>query len=255
LQQITDIVAATRFKNFFHLQKCDSTNLYAEKLVKEGFDSGVILSDMQCAGKGRGKKFWFSPNNDNIYITFFSKLNSSDSAKNIPFASALSLSMTANEFLDREFVHIKWPNDMLIQMKKSAGFLGKTISFNNDSYFIIGIGLNVNTPDATKFSYVWEPGSLNMCSKAKLSGKTVVESLIKNVEKALSTGEEVLIKEYQELLLWMKNKKAVITTDYKQYTEGVITGFSKNFNSICFLTTFGKELNLSSCSIEKIYET
>lgn len=127
-----------------HLEKVDSTNTYAKEHYKHFNQKELtrITADEQTAGRGRFKRTWVSPKEDNIYLTFYFTTPKGSDLNN--YAQVLALSIA--KMLDRAGVspQIKWPNDLLIDGKKITGILCETVDLQDDWGVILGTGINVN---------------------------------------------------------------------------------------------------------------
>lgn len=129
----------------FHFDTIDSTNTWAKQNAHlfDYHQITLITADEQTAGRGRFKRTWLSPAQQNIYATFcfFVDPKRSDLG-NIPQVLALS----AAESL--EYYHfnpaLRWPNDILLEGKKVGGILCETTMIEQRLCFIAGIGINVN---------------------------------------------------------------------------------------------------------------
>ena len=73
------------------------------------------------------------------------------SAQNITLLTGLVVCEVLNNLFDIK-AKIKWPNDVIINNKKISGMLSESVTDKNgDTYFLIGIGINV-LQDVEKFS-------------------------------------------------------------------------------------------------------
>jgi BirA family biotin operon repressor/biotin-[acetyl-CoA-carboxylase] ligase len=129
-----------------HFTTIDSTNTWCKQHAHElPLDKiTLITADMQTAGRGRFKRNWESPPNQNIYATFcFFVDNHNQCIGNLPQVLALS----AVEILEKLNFRptLKWPNDVLLSDKKVAGILAETTMVDK-LCVVLGIGLNVNMP-------------------------------------------------------------------------------------------------------------
>ena len=55
-------------------KKVESTNNVAIRLIKQGNQRGIILTDQQTKGKGQGKNRWISMKG-NLFISIFFEIN------------------------------------------------------------------------------------------------------------------------------------------------------------------------------------
>ena len=130
-----------------HFTTIDSTNTWA-KHNAHTFDPTaitLITADTQTAGRGRFKRQWVSPPDQNIYATYcvFLEKHRPDIG-NLPQVAAISIAeiLTSLNFQPQ----LKWPNDVILNTKKVAGILSESTPLSDKLCLIIGIGLNINMP-------------------------------------------------------------------------------------------------------------
>jgi BirA family transcriptional regulator, biotin operon repressor / biotin---[acetyl-CoA-carboxylase] ligase len=143
---------------FFELsafQTIDSTNVEAKRLAEIGRSEGqVVWALKQESGVGRRGRQWSSPEG-NLYCSVLLRpdCDASQGAK-LSFLIAVALYDAIAQFLpDNVQMSLKWPNDILIEGRKSAGILleSKSNSQNKLEWLVIGTGINVaNYPKVTE---------------------------------------------------------------------------------------------------------
>jgi BirA family biotin operon repressor/biotin-[acetyl-CoA-carboxylase] ligase len=128
-----------------HFSTLDSTNNCAKRNAHL-FDPTkitLITADEQTAGRGRAKRRWVSPRNQNIYATF--SFFCPKDQKDILNASQIIAISTCYTLETLNFEpQLKWPNDILLEGKKLGGILCETTIVNEKLCMICGIGLNIN---------------------------------------------------------------------------------------------------------------
>jgi len=192
-----------------------STNVDAKKAA--GQSNLLIVAEKQTAGKGRYGRSFYSESTGGLYFTVKIcrdniNLNTGDITF-IPLIAAVAVSQAVSSLCGVELL-IKWPNDLLYKSgsehKKLCGILteasvsaGSTEPESRSvSYFIAGIGLNVNN-DITDF-----PGDIkNTASSLKIiTGKQydLADILCETVDiftRFLFAPREILLDEYKKRLL------------------------------------------------------
>jgi BirA family biotin operon repressor/biotin-[acetyl-CoA-carboxylase] ligase len=130
-------------KDLYYFDQLESTNLTAETLAKNRYPEGtVVLANSQTHGRGRKGNAWYSPPDVNLYFSVVLRPQF-DSVRYLPFFIALSV-LNACEELQLPS-DLKWPNDILINGKKTCGFLVQTaVEGQSLQYAIAGCGINVN---------------------------------------------------------------------------------------------------------------
>jgi BirA family biotin operon repressor/biotin-[acetyl-CoA-carboxylase] ligase len=126
----------------------DSTNLVAEKLGHEGAPDGtLVIADRQTAGRGRLGRSFFSPGGRSLYLSLL--LRPAMPVEHVHrhvFAAAVAVAEAARAALpERCAVEIKWPNDVLIDGRKTSGInLPVHVDAERVVFAVLGVGVNVN---------------------------------------------------------------------------------------------------------------
>ena len=124
-------------------KKVASTNNVALRLIKQGNQRGIILTDQQTNGKGQGKNRWISMKG-NLFISIFFEINKKITLTAIIEKNLKILKKVINKKIN-SLIQIKKPNDILINNKKVCGILQEIIFREGRKYLIVGIGINVSS--------------------------------------------------------------------------------------------------------------
>ena len=124
----------------------DSTNNVAIRRIKKGkIKPTLIIANLQKRGRGQYGRKWTSYRG-NIFMSFYFNLKKSVTIRSLSKKIYTTLKKSLEKFVN-EKITIKLPNDLLIKGSKVCGILQETVTYNNDKYFIVGIGINViNSP-------------------------------------------------------------------------------------------------------------
>ncbi len=123
-----------------------STNDDLWELGRQGAEEGtVVIAETQRAGRGRRGRQWVSPPNRNLYLSVLLR-------PPFPPAEAAMVTLMAGvglcEAMQEVFLvrpQIKWPNDVLLEGKKTAGILAEMHAEQESIHFLVlGIGVNLN---------------------------------------------------------------------------------------------------------------
>ena len=123
-----------------------STNDIAARLADEGAPEGTIVtSEIQTKGRGRFSRVWHSPPETGIYASIILRPKfASEQAPGLSIMTALALADTIEEYCPDQ-TKIKWPNDVLISGRKTAGILTELAAEGQRiEHVVIGVGINVN---------------------------------------------------------------------------------------------------------------
>lgn len=123
------------------LQSVDSTNRALYDLLKLGAPVGsAVIADGQTGGRGQLGRLWYSPHGVALYLSFSA---ASVDPAGIPFAAGLASALTLRRATDTPAV-VRWPNDVLLNGRKTAGVLVE--SGPEKGVWVVGCGLNINNP-------------------------------------------------------------------------------------------------------------
>ena len=163
----------------FRFKKVLSTNKTAIRILKiSDFDSGMVVSENQTAGKGQYGKKWISLNG-NLFVSFFYKLNKLNyTLKQLTTMNALLVKKTLSIYYKGKIL-FKKPNDLLINEKKICGILQELVNQQGKKYIIVGIGINLNkSPIIKKYPTTNLKNLIN-----KTVSKREIESKLRNIFK------------------------------------------------------------------------
>lgn len=137
----------TMGQSIYFYEETDTTNNRARELALEGAPEGtLVVAEKQTAGRGRRGKVWESPLGTGIWMSLVLRPQIMPAE-----ASVLTLlcGLATAEAIEAETglsAGIKWPNDILINGKKTVGILTEMDCEMSQVHFVIpGIGINVNT--------------------------------------------------------------------------------------------------------------
>ena len=126
------------------LPEIDSTNDYAKRMVGSQAVElpALIVAQQQTAGRGQQEKSWWSGSGS---LTFTLVLEQSRCAPGgiTALASAIAVCQTIGHFHPSLQPNIKWPNDVFLANKKTAGILIENIA-DVQNFMLVGIGVNTN---------------------------------------------------------------------------------------------------------------
>jgi len=189
-------------KKIYSYKEISSTNDTANSLAASGEKEGtVIIAEYQSRGRGRLGRKWISPREKGAYLSIILRPDILPREVSlITLCSSLAVAKTIREQIGLA-AFIKWPNDILINQKKTCGILtelnGETDKIN---FVIVGIGININT----KRELLPEGAtSLSVEKGEEISRLKFVKALLENLDKyykIFNSGKiECIIKEYKKL--------------------------------------------------------
>lgn len=181
-------------KEVYAFDDVDSTNTVALNMAEEGIPEGaVIVAESQNKGRGRFDRVWFSPVGVNLYLSVI--LRPSLPLKGIPVITLMA-GVAAVDAIQRSTGvknTLKWPNDIVIDDKKTGGILTEAKGQGgNISYLVVGVGINVNMDEATLPKELF---GKTTSIKTKIGRETDRIALLQGFLKELDAWYERFIKE------------------------------------------------------------
>lgn len=210
----------------FYFESIDSTQTKAKENLKTlKLDQLTIFSaEHQTHGKGRFNKQWLSPKSSNLYVTMCFALK--EKANN-PGCITLILALSIAEVLQKVGINakIKWPNDIFVDGKKIGGILAEVKQEAEQSWMLLGFGLNINM-DLESLNKVDKPATSIFALTNRKWGLDPIKSGIENafnlsLKNYFEKGFEIFKNDFDEIS-FLKGKKirfdlgsSVITGTYE----------------------------------------
>jgi BirA family biotin operon repressor/biotin-[acetyl-CoA-carboxylase] ligase len=249
LQFVTEAVTKTRFANkIAHFATIDSTNVRAVEAAGAGAADGtVFVADEQTAGRGRGGHSWHSAAGDGLYVSAIVR-------PQVLLAEALWISLATGLAAQRAIFEtadlqadIRWPNDLLLGVKKCGGILVETASEPGAEarlrYAVIGIGINANhasfPPELSALAT-----SLRIASGAAASREALLAHLLVALDAEISALEAELrgvqegaglLERFTAASTWVRGKRVRVEED------GGYTGETAGLDERGFLLVAGDD--------------
>lgn len=151
LQNLTQRLSDLPLGPMRYFDRVGSTNVEAARWVEEGApDLALVLADEQLTGKGRHGRNWLTPPGGALAFSLVVRPAGGEA----DFSSSLTLmrltalgTLAVCAALESEFqLHpeIKWPNDVLLEGRKTCGVLAEALwQGERLSAAILGIGINI----------------------------------------------------------------------------------------------------------------
>jgi BirA family transcriptional regulator, biotin operon repressor / biotin---[acetyl-CoA-carboxylase] ligase len=126
--------------------RLESTNDLALGLLSLGYPEGtLVLAEEQSFGRGRQERGWSSPPGLGIYASLLFRPQLDRSRWPLLTLTAAVGVAQALEAAGIRGVTIKWPNDLMVEGRKLAGFLAETRRIaSGPEGVVVGMGLNVH---------------------------------------------------------------------------------------------------------------
>ncbi|MBL7685391.1 MAG: biotin--[acetyl-CoA-carboxylase] ligase [Deltaproteobacteria bacterium] len=208
----------------------DSTNHFALNRCKQKkTEASVIIADRQTAGRGRLKRVWESPANQNLYFSILIKpevaLNQWSS---LTLISGIACYRVLKNWIAE--LRLKWPNDLYVGDKKIGGILCE-ISENENKMLVIGVGINLlSKPEDFSEAIRAQSTSLILESKKSFTRNEIAGKLISEIWKCaqdfFKMGFELFRHEWEDAA-HMKGKKIKVCDAHLSYS-GICRGLDED---------------------------
>ncbi len=233
-------------RTFVYAEELSSTNTFLMDKQNGYNESGtVVLAEKQTSGKGRKDRVWYSAPDSNLTFSILltkDKFLTSNSSL-INFAASLSVAFSIENLYQLK-TELKWPNDVLLDGKKTSGILIEATSQGNKiERFVIGIGINVNQP-SFQGTFNYPPTSIR-------------NELGRNVEREKLLAE--ILNNFELLLEKIKKNKSEVINDWKSKCKmigeriSIVENDSEKFGIFYDIDEEGFLLLKTKDGIEKIH--
>jgi BirA family transcriptional regulator, biotin operon repressor / biotin---[acetyl-CoA-carboxylase] ligase len=128
-----------------YFDSISSTNDEALAWVAQGaHDLSIVIADEQTAGRGRLKRKWFTPKGAALALSVILRPSAAERSHPTRIVGLGALALTSACLKLGLHAQIKWPNDVLLNRKKTAGILIESV-WTGDALdaLVLGVGVNV----------------------------------------------------------------------------------------------------------------
>ena len=233
-------------RTFVYAEELPSTNTFLmDKQNGYNISGTVVLAEKQTSGKGRKDRVWYSAPDSNLTFSILltkDKFLTSNSSL-INFAASLAVAFSIDNLYQLK-TELKWPNDVLLDGKKTSGILIESTSQGNKiERFVVGIGVNVNQP-SFQGTFNYPPTSIRI-------------ELGRNVERERFLAE--ILNNFELLLERIKSNKNEVINDWKSKCKmigekiSVVENDSEKFGIFYDIDEEGFLLLKTRDGIEKVH--
>jgi BirA family biotin operon repressor/biotin-[acetyl-CoA-carboxylase] ligase len=214
----------------FRFATIGSTMQEAAALAMQGHPHGTaVVADEQTAGIGRHGHSWHSEPGTGLYVSIVLRLPLAPEV--LPIVT-LALGLAASEAIAQTTglaCDIRWPNDIMIGSRKTAGILVQLV----DAAAIAGIGINVNHA-AFPPELAGEATSLLLATGRPHDRENLLTCLLASVDRVCDIltagGRAAILKMFSDASSYASGKR--VTVDLGDRT---IYGVTAGLNDSGFL--------------------
>ncbi|MDO9546110.1 MAG: biotin--[acetyl-CoA-carboxylase] ligase [Pelolinea sp.] len=194
--------------SFRFFEETDSTNTQALNWVSQGApEYSLVIAEKQTAGRGRSGRSWVTTPRSSLAVSIILHPTKFEIGK-LGLFSLLGGFSVLKMIEDSYQVNaqVKWPNDVLIENKKTAGILSEALWQGETLQgIVLGIGINLLTPSVPPPDGLLFPAT---CIQAHCDREIdQIETLACLLETIIKLRESMLlptfINHYEEKLAYM----------------------------------------------------
>ncbi|MCC7118056.1 MAG: biotin--[acetyl-CoA-carboxylase] ligase [Anaerolineales bacterium] len=208
-----------------------STNSLAlEWANQQAPNLSVVIADEQTAGRGRLERKWSTPKGTALAVSVILRPK-----KNAPLSRTVGLAALAITDSCSKLgltPQIKWPNDVLLNGKKTAGILVEAVwNGANAESIVIGMGINLTPaalPPAAELNF--PATSLESELGHAVNREEFLREVLANLIARLPRLETDSFFHDWEHLLAYKNQEVQIVTSQNEKTYGTLLGLEPDGN-------------------------
>ncbi len=181
-----------------------STNDYAKELAQQDAPPGtLVVADEQTAGRGRAGRSWSTPPGVALAMSLLVRPDSMRPGAWTPLTGVGALAVAEAIHRRGGEPEIKWPNDVLVEGRKTAGILVETIwEEERLTSAVIGIGVNVRAGSAPADANVDYPaGDLETLLDTELDRTDLLVDILEGLATWLGeVGKPSLVRAWERHL-------------------------------------------------------
>lgn len=224
---VGDLQSVFPGKKIIYYPRVSSTMDAARNEARRGAEAGtVVIAGEQTKGRGRRKRAWLSPKGNIAFsVILYPEVSY------LPFlvvigALAVARGIEAVTGLDTS---IKWPNDILINGKKSGGILIENkVKGKEVLYAIIGIGINTDVTPVVDEGNAVPATCLEDELGRNVSRTQIIKRILEEMERLYLElpRSEAMMQEWRERMVTLGKRVRVYESD--RILEGVAETIDAN---------------------------
>ena len=127
----------SKVTQYWRVSVTEETGSTQNDLVNNFSPGSVLVTEYQSAGRGRLDRKFEVPKR--MGLTFSFCIEDLPEFEWIPLITGLAVSKAINNYVGRDLVRLKWPNDLLIASQKLGGILCEKVKDG----VVVGVGINI----------------------------------------------------------------------------------------------------------------
>lgn len=234
VENVRDRLSTDRFGQPMRgVEEVGSTNEAAAAWANEGAPEGaLVLTEYQTMGRGRHGRTWTADKRQNLLFSVVLRPQLvTDWLSLITVAAGVAVAETIEQFVSPHRSTIEWPNDVLLEGRKTCGILleSSLASPDRDTVVVLGVGLNVNQtafPDALEDTAT----SLRLTTGRPVPRAELLAHLLMTLERRYdaiqNNGADAVRAAFEERLSSLHEQTALRVPETDQTLSGTVAGIT-----------------------------
>lgn len=218
--------------DFHFFKETNSTNTQALKWASQGAQEySLVIAEAQTAGRGRNGREWFTTPGSSLAFSVIIHPSIREQEKLGLFSLLGGCSVL--KVLEEHYhikTQVKWPNDVLIENKKTAGILAESVWQGEELQgLVLGIGINLMMPSIPPSNQLIFPAT---CIEAHTAEKIdSVETLVCLIEALVELRKSLLslvfIRQYENSMAY-KDQLIILDAGNGEVYSGYLHGIDEH---------------------------
>jgi BirA family transcriptional regulator, biotin operon repressor / biotin---[acetyl-CoA-carboxylase] ligase len=241
------LVAVTRWREIEHREVVTSTNTILVERARRGSPAGaVLIADRQTAGRGRGGHRWEDRPGGSVAVSVLVD-DRAPRPTLVPLAAGLAVRQVALTL--GASPELKWPNDVLLAGRKTAGILVERVS--EAGQLVIGIGLNLDWRGTERTGEAASWTSFAEATGTDVDRREAVVDLLAALDRWLTVTERDpgrLVHDYRDVCVTLGAEVQV------ELPDGITVGVAEDVTpeGALLLRTGERQLRLDAGSVRHV---
>lgn len=235
VENVQDRLSTDRFGQPMRgVEEVGSTNEVTAVWANEGAPEGaLVLTEYQTRGRGRHGRTWTADKGQNLLFSIVLRPQfATDRLSLITVAAGVAVAETIEQFVSPHRSTIEWPNDVLLEGRKTCGILleSSLAPPDGETVVVLGIGLNVNQtafPDALEDTAT----SLRLTTGRPVPRAELLARLLTTLERRYdaiqNNGADAVRKAFEERLSALHEQTTLRVPEAAQTLSGTVAGITE----------------------------
>lgn len=237
VEQVQDQLDTDRFgRSMRGFDTVASTNTVAADWARDGAPEGsVVVTEYQSDGRGRHGRTWDAKKGQNLMFSVLLRPTlAADRLGLITVAASVAVAETVDQFVSPHRTTLKWPNDVLLEGRKTCGMLLESslsgpARGGRAEIVVLGVGLNVNQmsfPEALADTAT----SLRLTTGRSMPRVPLFARLLNRLEHrydAVQAGNDEAVRTaFHDRLVSLGESRTLRVPDTDETVSGIVRGIT-----------------------------